>query len=69
MPADLIDASRPLDSLGVDSLMATEIRVGLDETLGISVSALELIGEGSIAALARKGLQQMRFDDSATAAA
>ena len=69
MPADLIDASRPLDSLGVDSLMATEIRVGLDEILGISVSALELIGDGSVAALAQKGLAQMQFADKATAAA
>jgi len=69
MPADKIDASRPLESLGVDSLMATEIRVGLDDSMGISVSALELIGEGTISHLASKGLAQMKLDSSNVAAA
>jgi len=69
MPADKIDASRPLESLGVDSLMATEIRVGLDDNMGISVSALELIGEGTISHLASKGLAQMKLDSSNVAAA
>jgi len=69
MPADKIDACRPLESLGVDSLMATEIRVGLDDSMGISVSALELIGEGTISHLASKGLAQMKLDSSNIAAA
>lgn len=63
MPAEQIDPSRPLEVLGVDSLMATEIRVGLDVTLGVSVSALELIGSSSIASLANKCLDQLQIDN------
>ena len=62
MPADQISASRPLESLGVDSLMATEISTCLADYLGISVSALELIGEMSISKIATKGLEQMQLD-------
>ncbi len=69
MPAEQIDPSRPLESLGVDSLMATEIRVGLDTTLGVSISALELIGSSSISSLAHKCLDQLKIDNQEDIAA
>jgi len=69
MPVGQIDPSRPLESLGVDSLMATEIRVSLDATLGVSVSALELIGSSSISALAQKCLDQLQIDNQEDIAA
>jgi acyl transferase domain-containing protein/NAD(P)-dependent dehydrogenase (short-subunit alcohol dehydrogenase family)/acyl carrier protein len=62
MPAEQLDASLPLEYLGVDSLMATDIRMELDTALGIAVPALELIGEGSIAGLALKALDQMQLE-------
>jgi len=69
MPVKQIDPSRPLESLGVDSLMATEIRVSLDATLGVSVSALELIGSSSISALAHKCRDQLQIDNQEDIAA
>ena len=69
MPVEQIDPSRPLESLGVDSLMATEIRVSLDATLGVSISALELIGSSSISVLAHKCLDQLQIDNQEDIAA
>ena len=66
-PADQLDPSMPLDFLGVDSLMATEIRVSLGNVLGLSVSELELADNGSIAGLASKWHEQMEFDQTVAA--
>ena len=49
--------------------MVTEIQVGLDSSLGVSVPALELIGSGSIASLAHKCLDQLKSDDQKDIAA
>jgi acyl carrier protein len=67
MPAEQLDASLPLEHLGVDSLMATDIRQELDSSLGIAVPALELIGEGSIAGLAFKALDRMQLEVTSAA--
>jgi acyl carrier protein len=67
LPAAQLDASLPLEHLGVDSLMATDIRQELDSSLGIAVPALELIGEGSIRGLALKALNQMQFEVTSVA--
>ncbi|MEL7450912.1 MAG: SDR family NAD(P)-dependent oxidoreductase, partial [Pseudomonadota bacterium] len=64
-PADQIDPSMPLDFLGIDSLMATEIRVKLDDVLGLTISELELADHGSIAGLANKWHEQMELDQAA----
>jgi len=69
MPSDQLDTCLPLEYLGVDSLMATGIRVELDTRLGISVPALELIGEGSIVGIATSALEQMQLEFSVNAAA
>ena len=69
MPAGQIDPSRPLESLGVDSLMATEIRMNLDTNLGVSISALELIGSRSISSLAHQCLDQLKIDNQENIAA
>lgn len=69
MPAEQIDPARPLDSLGVDSLMATEIIVNLDATLGVSVSTLELIGSNTISTLAYKCLDQLQITNQEDIAA
>jgi acyl transferase domain-containing protein/NAD(P)-dependent dehydrogenase (short-subunit alcohol dehydrogenase family)/acyl carrier protein len=47
-----VPVDRPINQLGVDSLMATEIQSLLDSKLGISISILELIGDTTIRKLA-----------------
>ena len=57
-PAD-IAIDRSIDSLGVDSLMATEIQMLLDSNLGLSVSILELIGNVTVRTLATQCLKTL----------
>lgn len=49
----------PINQLGVDSLMATEIQLLLDTKLGLSISVLELIGETTIRGLATQSLKTL----------
>jgi aryl carrier-like protein len=46
-----LDLSLSLIQLGVDSLVSIEIRNWWRRTLGVSISALEFMGAGSIANL------------------
>ena len=50
--SDSISVDRPINEMGIDSLMATEIQVLFETKLGISVSVLELIGDATIRSLA-----------------
>ncbi|GJL65670.1 MAG: hypothetical protein NPIRA05_06410 [Nitrospirales bacterium] len=68
MSSAQVDPKCPIESLGVDSLMATEIQGTISDTLGISVSVLDLVGGGSIAKLALKSLEQMQFEVACDAA-
>lgn len=52
----------PINQLGVDSLMATEIQLLLDTKLGLSISVLELIGETTIRGLATQSLKTLMGD-------
>ncbi len=54
-----IPIDKGIDQLGVDSLMATEIQMLFDTQLGINVSILELIGEGTIRTLATQTLKKL----------
>ncbi|HEY3230463.1 MAG TPA: acyl carrier protein, partial [Roseiflexaceae bacterium] len=51
LPADRIDAQTPLPSIGLDSLMALELRNRLEASLGITLSATMVWGYPTIAAL------------------
>jgi acyl transferase domain-containing protein/NADPH:quinone reductase-like Zn-dependent oxidoreductase/acyl carrier protein len=54
LPAGAIDLRRPLSEIGMDSLMAVELRLALERRLGIDLPLL-LLAEGmSIAALAER---------------
>ncbi|KGJ03782.1 hypothetical protein IT41_12645 [Paracoccus halophilus] len=53
LPADGIDMNRSLLNMGVDSLMAMELQVGVDRGLGLRVPTLELMKGVSFAALIR----------------
>lgn len=57
LPAESVAVDRPMTALGVDSLMALEIQMVMEMTLGLKVSTLELIGDNTILALAGKFLE------------
>lgn len=51
-----IPRSKPINELGVDSLMATEIQMTLESKLGLKVAVLEILGDSTIQSLARSSL-------------
>ncbi|MFF5782332.1 type I polyketide synthase [Streptomyces virginiae] len=57
-----IDARRPLSAYGLDSLMATRLRVQLRKDHGLDVPVDRLLGEESAALLTEALLAQMRED-------
>ncbi|MGZ7033953.1 MAG: acyltransferase domain-containing protein, partial [Ilumatobacteraceae bacterium] len=52
MRPSLLDVSSPLTDVGVDSLMATELRAQIERDLGVIVPTVELLDGPSIAGLA-----------------
>lgn len=51
-PAERIDPSMPLVAMGLDSLMALELRSHVRERFALDVSAADLVGEATVASLA-----------------
>ena len=48
-----VPRSKPINELGVDSLMATEIQMALEAKLGLKVAVLEILGDSTIQSLAK----------------
>jgi acyl carrier protein len=69
IPAEQIGATQPLEEVGVDSLMATEIQLELERTLGLSIATMALMGEATIARLAASALDQLALEDRRTSLA
>lgn len=63
-PEAEIDLGMSLDEVGVDSLMAIEVRSWWKHTFGVEISMLDLLSSGSITALGQKAAQGM-FDKCA----
>ncbi|MEM6680253.1 MAG: acyl carrier protein, partial [Pseudomonadota bacterium] len=59
-----IDAYRPLGTLGVDSLMAMDLRMGLEERLGRTIPLFDAGGEITIADLCQRLLDSMEHADA-----
>lgn len=58
--AQRLSSDQTFDSLGMDSLMSTEIKLQLEQKLGVVFSVMELMGITTIAKLAERGLLLIR---------
>jgi NADPH:quinone reductase-like Zn-dependent oxidoreductase/acyl carrier protein len=61
IPASRIEADTPLDALGLDSLMALELRNGLEAGLGLTLPATLVWGYPTLAALASHLAREMEI--------
>jgi aryl carrier-like protein len=67
--ADGLDVEQPLKNLGLDSLMAVEIRNRLQSTIGVSIPLASLLEGPSVAQLARRVADSLLPTAVSTAAA
>ncbi|QXH74835.1 SDR family NAD(P)-dependent oxidoreductase [Pseudomonas atacamensis] len=67
MPTSKIDSSRPLQELGLDSLMSVELVVAVEERFGIRLPVMELSESSSIAKLKVRILELLRDHQDAEA--
>lgn len=65
----IIEPVTRLSDLGVDSMLATELRNRIELTLGASLTVVDLLGDSTIEQLALKLLSQIRAQQSSVAAA
>ncbi|MFN7981654.1 MAG: acyl carrier protein [Vicinamibacterales bacterium] len=65
--AGQISLEQPLAELGLDSLMAVELAGGLERDLGQPVSVMQVLGAGSLAAIAQLAMKMLGLttDDGA----
>lgn len=59
---ETVSTDRPINELGIDSLMATEIQILFETRLGIAISVLELIGDITIRSLASNTLASLQAE-------
>ncbi|WP_237155125.1 type I polyketide synthase [Oryzibacter oryziterrae] len=67
LPADEIDPARPLVDIGMDSLMAVELRMAAEQKLGVEIPILSLANGGSLADIARRIVEKAHGNDSSSA--
>lgn len=68
MPTSKLDSNRPLQELGLDSLMSVELVVAVEERFGIRLPVMELSETSSIAKLTVRILELLRGSQDAEAA-
>ena len=57
-----VDINRPINELGIDSLMATEIQVLFESQLGVAISVLELLGDVTVRKLSADIIESLQDD-------
>lgn len=60
LPANKIDINMPLSDMGIDSLMAVELQIGVLARFGVDIPVLELVRSGCILELAKNLLGYMK---------
>jgi acyl transferase domain-containing protein/Zn-dependent alcohol dehydrogenase/acyl carrier protein/short-subunit dehydrogenase len=68
LPASKLDSQRPLQELGLDSLMSVELVVAVEDRFGIRLPVMELSESSSIAKLSVRILELLRGNSQAEAA-
>ncbi|KAK7908923.1 polyketide synthase [Apiospora marii] len=59
--AEALDPSRPLHSLGIDSLVSVELRSWLARELGVQMTVLEMTGKASVRQLAESAVARSQY--------
>ncbi|KAH9896185.1 beta-ketoacyl synthase domain-containing protein [Xylariomycetidae sp. FL2044] len=59
-----LDAAKPLNAYGIDSLVAVELRSWTNKEIGADLSVFEMTGKGSISQLAATAVKRSRFTAS-----
>jgi acyl carrier protein len=65
LPAERIDPARPLAELGMDSLMAVELRLSLEQRVGVSVPLLSLSDGATLSTMAARVVRSLVEPDEA----
>ena len=58
-PVDELDLSRPLSDMGMDSLVAVEMRSWWKQVSKVDISVLEMLGTGSLQALGELATEKL----------
>lgn len=64
LPASQLDVRKPLNALGMDSIMAVELRHQVEATVGLTFSIVELLEGAGILTLAASLVSQLPTDDT-----
>jgi amino acid adenylation domain-containing protein len=65
LPDSRLDSEQPLNMLGLDSLMAVELRNGIEGDLGVTIPIVAFLQGPSVADLSRQLLDQLHEGDAA----
>jgi myxalamid-type polyketide synthase MxaD len=65
MESGNLDAQQPLDTLGMDSIMAVELKNQIEESLEVTLSVVDLLQGASISNLAERILSLLNLEDDA----
>ncbi|MCI0729577.1 MAG: SDR family NAD(P)-dependent oxidoreductase [Chloroflexi bacterium] len=60
---DQLDPRRPLDTLGLDSIMAVELKNRIEASLGVTFSIVDLLQGASLSNLAERVLDKLHLQD------
>jgi amino acid adenylation domain-containing protein len=69
IPAARVDAQQPLNAMGFDSMMAAQVKVGVERALGVDISIVHFLDGASIHALAVSVAEGLERDQPAATGA